>query len=397
MTPDSRALAALRALGETALRIGRPTTSFRLALAGLRETIDPDLLPPRGRERILAELDAAAAAALTPLAFKDVERALRDAWGAKPADVLDALDPEPVAVTPSSQVHRGVLDGRPVAVKVLRPGLSDAVRNDLQLADALMRPLGAALPGLDGAGLVSEVRERVLDELDLEHEGSVQRAFHRELRRHPSLRVPAVSGELTHERVLVCDWVDGTSVLELTGDAARTAAARALIAFHVGGARFGTVHADPHPANALMGDDGVLWVLDFGASRRVDPARVESAVAALDALADDEPAAFAAALDQLGWLPESAGAEAHAIGRDLLAPFLSGPARLDAAALRAVAEQAAERVAEIAGVATRATVPPEDLWPLRMLGGLVTLLARLGVTEDWVALTRAAMRAGYRV
>ena len=45
------------------------------------------------------------------------------------------LDPEPIAVTPSAQVHRGVLEGRPVAVKLLRPGLASSVRQDLVLLE----------------------------------------------------------------------------------------------------------------------------------------------------------------------------------------------------------------------------------------------------------------------
>ena len=88
------------------------------------------------------------------------------------------------------------------------------MRSELGLADALLRPLGAAFPRIEPAALLAEARERILDELDLEHEGSTQRSFHRALRRHPSLFVPAVHGALTHERVLVSDWVDGRPVLE---------------------------------------------------------------------------------------------------------------------------------------------------------------------------------------
>jgi len=67
----------------------------------------------------------------------EVERALRAAWGAAPMEELDELDPEPAAVTPTSQVHRGELDGAPVAVKVLRPGVAASVRQDLALLEGL--------------------------------------------------------------------------------------------------------------------------------------------------------------------------------------------------------------------------------------------------------------------
>jgi predicted unusual protein kinase regulating ubiquinone biosynthesis (AarF/ABC1/UbiB family) len=391
---DARALAALRSLGETALRLGRDTTSARLALAHLHAVVDPAAVPADIRRPIVRELDAAAEAAAVPLAFKDVERILRQAWGGKPTSELDDLEREPAAVTPAAQVHRGVLGGRPVAVKVIRPGIPEVVRSDLGLADALLRPLGAAFPRIDPAALVAEARERVLDELDLEHEGSTQRAFHRALRHHPVLHVPAVHSALTHERVLVSDWVDGRPVLEATADE-RPAVARALVAFHVGGARFGTVHADPHPGNALLLGDGRVAFLDFGAARRVDAGRADGAVAALDALAAGDAAALGTALHGLGWLPADAGPEADRLARELLDGLLDGPARLDADALLAIGERLEAHVQAVATLAARTTVPPADLWPLRMLGGLFALCARLGVTEDWPTLVRTATRDGW--
>ncbi len=393
--PDDPRLDALRVLADTGLRLARGTTSARLALAGLRDVVDPATLPPAARERIMAELEAAHAAAVVPLAAKELERALREAWGERPEAVLDELDPEPVALTPAAQVHRGVHDGVPVAVKVLRPGLGERVRQDLNLLETLVRPLASVFPSLAPGLLLREVRERILDELDLEHEASVQRTFARALRRHPTLHVPAPLSALCHERVLVSAWVDGTPVGELTEPGQRAEAARALVAFHVGSARFGTVHADPHPRDALRLPDGRHAFLDFGAVRRVPAERVDTAVVALDAFLAEEPAALGAALQRLGWLPAELAATALVTGRDILAPHLGGPSRLDAAAVVAVGDRAAGHAEALWPLAQVTSVPPEDLWPLRMLGGLVTLLARLDVEENWPERFRAAARDGW--
>ncbi len=386
---------ALRALADTGLRLARGTTSARLALAGLRDAIDPATLPPRLRERIVAEMERAHAETTTALAFKEIEKALKDAWGAPPTDVLDALEPEPVACTPTAQVHHGVHEGAAVAVKVLRPGIADQVRQDLNLLEALIRPLGAAFPSLAPGVLLREVRERVLDELDLEHEASTQRSFARALRRHEQLHVPAPVSALCHERVLVSAWVDGTPVGALTDPAERAEAARALVRFHVGSARFGTVHADPHPANALRMADGRVAFLDFGAVRQVAADRVDVGVQALDALLDGDPEALGAALDRLGWLPAEAGARALVLGRELFDGHLDGLSRLDAAVVVETGERAAARAEALWPLAQVTSVPPEDLWPLRMLGGLVTLLARLDVEEDWPQLLRRAACNGW--
>jgi hypothetical protein len=239
------------------------------------------------------------------------------------------------------------------------------------------------------------VRERVLDELDLEYEGSVQRSFARALRRHPDLHVPAVHGELTHEAVLVTDWVDGVAVGDLSGKSERRRAAELLVRFHLGAARFGTVHADPHPRDALLAADGRLAVLDFGATRRVSPARVDVAIAALDALAAGDAGGLGSALGRLGWLPERDGARALAPARDVFGPLLSGAVTIDAAAARGLARRAAAQDGALLALLPRAGVAPEDLWPLRMLGGLFTVLARLGARSDWLALARRALADGW--
>jgi len=386
---------ALHALADTALRLARGTTSARLTLAGLRDVVDPATLSPGSRARAVAELERAHAEATQPLSSKDVEKALTDAWGERPATVLDTFDLEPVARTPTAQVHRGVHAGADVAVKVLRPGISDQVRIDLNLLEALIRPLGAVFPSLAPGLLLREVRERVLDELDLEHEASTQRAFARALRRHEQLYVPAPVSALCHERVLVSAWVNGTPVGRLTDAEERAQAARALVLFHVGSARFGTVHADPHPADALRMADGRVALLDFGAVRRMSATRVDEGLIALDALLAQDGETLGASLELLGWLPAELGTTVLALGREILAGHLDGPSRMNASALIRAGERARTRAEALWPLAQVASVPPEDLWPLRMLAGLVTLLARLDVEEDWPALFGQAARDGW--
>ncbi len=386
---------ALRALADTGLRLGRGTTSARLALAGLRDTVDPATLPPGIRERAAAEMERAHAETTQELPYKEVEKALKAAWGEKPTSILDEIDPEPAARTPTAQVHRAIHEGADVAVKVLRPGIADRVRQDLNLLEALIRPLGSVFPSLAPGLLLRELRERILDELDLEHEASTQRSFARALKRHPLLFVPAPVTALCHERVLVSAWVDGTPVGALTDPEERSAASRALVAFHVGSARFGTIHADPHPADALRMADGRVAFLDFGAVRRVPVTRVDEAVIALDAFLAGDPELLGTSLDRLGWLPAEVGATALVLGRDILDGHLDGPSRIDASVVVETGERAAAHAEALWPLAQVASLPPEDLWPLRMLAALASLLARLDVEENWPELLRQALRNGW--
>jgi predicted unusual protein kinase regulating ubiquinone biosynthesis (AarF/ABC1/UbiB family) len=390
---SSDALRRIDALFQVGLRLARTAPSGRIVLAHAARTIDLEWIPRPWGDEIAAELEKAPGQARDPLSPRAVERALRDAWGAKPTDELDELDPEPVAVTPTAQVHRGVLEGEPVAVKLLRPGLAASVRQDLVLLDGLLGPLGAAFPGLDPGALIREVRERVQDELDLEHEASNQRRFHRALRAHPFLTVPAPVTRLAQEGVLVSAWVDGVPISKAPDP--DTAAARLLV-FVVGSARFGVMHADPDPDDVLVLPDGRLAILDFGATRVVVPERVASTQAALDAFADDDAAALGAALAQLGALPESEGAAVIEVARHILGELVQpGVTRLDTPAVIGARDRLIARPDPLVRLALAGSLAPDDLWPARGIGQMFGVIARLGATGDWLELARAALRDGW--
>ncbi len=302
MSSDEQ-LRRIDALIGVSLRIARSAPSGRIALARLARAIDVDWIPRPWGDELAVELHASLQVVAAPLPVRTVERILRDAWGVKPDKELDSLEPEPVAVTPTSQVHRGVLDGEPVAVKVLRPGVVSSMRQDLTLLDAVLGPLGAAFPGIDARAVLREFRQRVLDELDLESEANAQRRFHRALRRHPLLRVPAPVMRLTHAQVMVSEWVEGVPLLQAPD---RDRATAQLLLFHMGAAAVGLVHADPDPEDVRVQADGRIAILDFGCWAEVPAERVALARQMVDALHTRDPGQFAGALQHLGWLPVSA-------------------------------------------------------------------------------------------
>jgi len=381
------------ALIQAGLRLARSAPSGRILLARIADSIDLEWIPRPWGEDIAAELEAANSQAREKMAPRQIERILSDAWGTQPANELDELEPEPVAVTVSSQVHRGVLDSSPVAVKVLRPGLASSVRQDLALLEGLLAPLGAAFPSLDSGAVVREFRERVLDELDLEHEATAQRRFHRALRNHPFLVVPAPVMRLTHESVLVTEWLDGLPLWQAPNP--DEAAAR-LVVFVLGSLRAGIIHADPHPDDVLVLDDGRLAILDFGATRTVQAERVESAAAALEAFAADDADELGAALERLGALPASHAPTLLDILSDGLGDLAGAePARLDSEAVLGARDRLFAHPRQLSEVIGAGAMPPEDLWPARGSVQLFATIARVGATGPWRELTRAALRDGW--
>lgn len=393
MAPNNDAFNRIDTLIQVGLRLARSAPSGRILMARIAATIDPAWIPRPWGDGIVAELDAAAADAREPIDFKRVERILKDAWGTRPTDELDDLDRDPVAVTPSSQVHRGVLEGSPVAVKVLRPGLAASVRQDLALLEGLMSPLSAAFPALDPGAVVHEFRERVLDDLDLEHEATAQRRFHRALRDHPFLVVPAPVTRLAHEGVLVSEWIDGVTLWDAPDS--DVAAAR-LVVFVLGGLRAGLIHADPDPDDVLVLGDGRLAVLDYGAIGTVEGDRLEATTAAVEAFVEDDADGLGAALEQLGALPSAYAATALELTKHVLGDFAGpDPVLLDSDAIIAGRDRLFDRPGPVSELMRAGALPPADLWPSRGAGQLFAAIARVGATGPWRELVRGALRDGW--
>lgn len=378
---------ALRALLDVAGMLLERSANGRVALGRAAGIVAPGRLPAplRGLE---LRLDRARAEASVPLPPKQVERALRDAWGSAPGRVLDALDLDaPVAVTPLAQVHRGELDGAPVAVKLRRPGLDAAIRADLTLLDALRPPLGAAFPRLDTGRLLAQIREQALDELDLEHEAAQQRAVRRVLARVDGIVVPAVHGDLAAATVSVSDWLDGPSLSQRTpSDPDRTA--RVLVAAHVAAARAGLVLIDPRPNHVLLLPDGSVGLLGTGTAVAGDRARLRGLLALPAAVRDPDPGSFVALVSgELELLPDPARAgAAHALLRSVLGPLVTGPARLDGATLEPVGARALDELGTAFALFAAATPDPADIWIARSTLQLSAVLAQFGARDDWVAL-----------
>jgi hypothetical protein len=380
---DDEALRRLEALFRVAFRLARTAPSGRILLATLAARLDPAWLPGPEGARVWTAIAEATAPALAPLPMSAVEPILREAWGAAPTEELDSLEPEPVASTPTTQVHRGTLDGKPVAVKVLRPGLAAAVRQDLALLEGLIAPLGAALPGVDPMAILRELRERVLDELDLEHEAGLQRRVARALRRSTTIQVPTPVTALSHENVLVSEWIDGSPLSEVPDGAQRDEAA-------------GLVHADTDPADLRLTADGRLAVLDYGSTVAVPPARADHAVALVSAYAERDAAGLGAALDALGLLPAEHGERALALAAHTLGALgEEAPARLDTPALIAAAQRLGERPHDAVAIMLAAHAPADQLWPLRAVAQLFGTIARIGATNPWRELVGAALRDGW--
>jgi predicted unusual protein kinase regulating ubiquinone biosynthesis (AarF/ABC1/UbiB family) len=251
-----------RVLGELkggAMKLGQALSIFEAAL------------PPEIAEPYRATLTKLQESA-PPLPARSVHQVLAKDLGEDWRDNFTEFDDTPAAAASIGQVHQAVWrDGRRVAVKIQYPGAGRALISDFTQLSRAGRLFGMLMPGLEVKPLLDELKDRVTEELDYGLEASSQHAFAQAYPGDPDIYVPDVVTGTGH--VLVSEWMDGTPLSRIISDGSKEQRDRAgilLVRFLFSGpARAGLLHADPHPGNFRLLDDGRLGVLDFGAVDRL--------------------------------------------------------------------------------------------------------------------------------
>src|SRR3954466_5740694 len=282
--PDKAAEVLSRRHEELADEVVDALSSLRggaMKIGQLASFIDVDFIPEEHRATYQQKL-AALRDSAPPMSWKQVRSVLEAEWDDAPESVLEDLDHEASAAASIGQVHRGRLpDGREVAVKVQYPEIADALEADLGTASIIARLGKMIAPGVDPDVIMSEVRERILEELDYELEAQNQRTFARAYRGHPFAYVPDVVTSLSARRVLVSEWVDGrpfADILELPDDE-RGQIGEAIYRFFYGSLHWlGRFNVDAHPGNYLLLEDGRMAFLDFGSVKEMQAERLRVGV-----------------------------------------------------------------------------------------------------------------------
>src|SRR4051794_13320483 len=251
-----------RVLGELkggAMKFGQALSVFEAALP-------EDLAAPY--RSALTKLQEAA----PPMPPATVSRVLTEGLGPDWRKMFLEWSDRPAAAASIGQVHRARWrDGREVAVKLQYPGAGPALLSDLNQLARVARLFAVINPGLDVKPLIAELKARVAEELDYSLEASSQQTFATAYDGDPDILVPHV----VHggDGVLVSEWVDGTPLSAIIRDGTTEQRDRAGLLFvrflFSGPMRAGLLHADPHPGNFRLTEDGRLAVLDYGAVNRL--------------------------------------------------------------------------------------------------------------------------------
>ena len=228
----------------------------------------PDLLPQ-------AYLDALARLQekVEPFPFEDVERVVQDELGIRLSKAFGSFDERPLAAASLGQVHRAMLrDGRPVAVKVQRPGVREEVRQDVEALGqvaSLAEEFTEAGRRYALTTLLAEFEKALTAELDYRQEAENLAALADIMEDFKHIHVPRPIPDYTSSRVLTMELVAGRSLGSISSLALQEVDGEALLdelfeAYLKQALGHGLLHADPHPGNVFLTDDGRLALIDMG-------------------------------------------------------------------------------------------------------------------------------------
>jgi predicted unusual protein kinase regulating ubiquinone biosynthesis (AarF/ABC1/UbiB family) len=317
---------------------------------------------------------------------------LEEELGAPPERAFARWDPHPIAAASIGQVHRAVtLDGRAVAVKVQYPGIAETIAADLRNVTLLRRMLRIAAPAQDVDALISELRDRIGEELDYRREAASQRLMAAYYHGHPTIAIPAVIDELSTRRVMTSELSGGARFAELASwpERERDLAAETIYRFvfrslyHVR-----AFNGDPHPGNYLFHRGGKVTFLDFGLVRHFTPAELEPLMQmARTICVEHDPEAFRASLEKAGFLRPGAPLRTEAIVEHLAVFYDTirepGPLTITSDYASSVVRRFFDLRSPVAGYIA---VPQPYVILQRINLGLFAVLGELSATADWRAI-----------
>lgn len=235
----------------------------------------PELLPPPYLKALTRLQDD-----VNPFPFEDVETMVSEELGIPLSRAFLDFSREPLAAASLGQVHVAVLpDERVVAVKVQRPGIRKRIAEDMEalmeVADFLDKHTRVGKNYHFGS-MLEDFRKSLVRELDYKEEAHNLEVIGGKMKRFPRIVIPGVVPEYSTARVLTMEYIRGTKITSMDpvrladfdGEALADEVFRAYLEQILVD---GIFHADPHPGNVFLTDEGRVALIDLGMVGRIPP------------------------------------------------------------------------------------------------------------------------------
>lgn len=208
-----------------------------------------------------------------PLSGPLVRKTFKKYFGKYPEELFDTFATQSVNAASIGQVHLATKNGRKLAVKIQYPGVANSIGSDL----ALVKPVATRmfnLKGQDTEKFFKEIEGKLLEETDYNLELEQSLTIKEQCKEIPNLLFPNYYADLSCEKILTMDWMDGIHLSEYAQDnndqeknkrLGQTLWDFYMYQMHI----LKSVHADPHPGNFLITEKGELVTIDFGCIKEI--------------------------------------------------------------------------------------------------------------------------------
>ncbi len=223
---------------------------------------------------------------------------------------FEHLDPDPISGASLGQVYRGRISGQQIVVKVKRPGIDKIVEKDIKVMKKIL-PLALRFvdPNLrfSAKAMLVQFIETIREEMDYANEAANLKKIKQDMKDNHSVVIPSVYDEYSSERVLTMEYLPGIKVTNIDALNEKGIDRQNLVidvhkVFFTMLLRHSVFHADPHPGNISVTDDGRLILYDYGMVGRLDNETRLRLVRLYLALVEKNSQRTVNAMSQLGML-----------------------------------------------------------------------------------------------
>ena len=193
-------------------------------------------------------------------------------------EIFDSFDPNPIASGSIAQVYKGVIEGKSVAIKILRPNLIDTINIDLSILNdfkLIIKKMLGIEKKFDIDAFLLEIRDMLTRELDLRTEAINMRRFEDNFKNVKNITVPKIYPDYCSTKVLTMEFIQGIQIKDIINipllqskksEYTRTITKSYLKQVYIDG----FYHADPHGGNMIVQEDDSIAFIDFGAVGSID-------------------------------------------------------------------------------------------------------------------------------
>ena len=223
---------------------------------------------------------------------------------------FDDFESQALSGASLGQVYRAKLQEQDIIIKVKRPGIEKVIKKDLVI---LKKILPAALRFIDpnlrfsAKALLDQFIETINEELDYSIESSNLKQIKKNMQNHHSLIIPNVYEQYSSKNILVMEYIPGIKITNIEALDAKNIDRTKLVVdvhkiFFTMLLRHSVFHADPHPGNISVTNDGKLILYDYGMVGKLDDESRRKLVRLYLALVEKDPSRTVNAMNELGML-----------------------------------------------------------------------------------------------